>query len=95
LKPQNDKWIVRPETLAQRKRVKANGYLPQSNLRKTIQNAFVKKTGQKQYGSGSGSIFRSRKEQFIDDAVALKNGLEWTYDRAMFGLLPEEREAKN
>ncbi len=92
---QNNQWIVRPETPAQIKRAKANGYLPQSSLSKTIQNAFGKKTGQKQYGSGSGSIFRSRKEQFIDYAVALKNGLEWTYDRAMFGLLPEEREVKN
>ena len=92
---QNNQWIVRPETPAQRKRAKANGYLPQSSLGKAIQQAFAKKTGQEQYGSGSESVFRSRKEQFIDYAVALKNGLEWTYDRAMFGLLPEEREVGN
>ena len=92
---QNNQWIVHPETQMQRKRARANGYLPQISLRKSIQNVFVKKTGEKQFSSGSGSIFRSRKEQFIDYAVALKNGVEWTYDRAMFGLLPEEREAKN
>lgn len=37
------------------------------------------------------SIHRNRKEQFVDYAVALKNGLEWTRDRAMYGLLDEER----
>jgi hypothetical protein len=37
------------------------------------------------------SIYRSRKEQFADYAVALKNGLEWNYDRAMYGLLKKER----
>lgn len=36
------------------------------------------------------SIHRSRKEQFRDYAIALKNGLEWTNDRAMYGLLNEE-----
>ena len=91
---QHNQWIVRPVTAAQIKRAKANGYMPQSRLEKAIQKAFAEKTGQKQYASGSGSIFRNRKEQFADYAVCLKNGLEWTYDRAMFGLLPEEREAK-
>ena len=37
------------------------------------------------------SIWRSRKEQYNDYAVALKNGLEWNRDRAMCGLLAEER----
>lgn len=37
------------------------------------------------------SIDRSRKEQFADYAIALQNGLEWTNDRAMYGLLLEER----
>lgn len=41
-----------------------------------------------QYGE---SIHRNRKEQFLDYAIALKNGLEWNYDRAMYGLLAEER----
>lgn len=38
------------------------------------------------------SIHRNRKDQFIDYAVALQNGLEWNDERAMYGLLPEERE---
>ena len=37
------------------------------------------------------SIYRSRKEQFMDYAVAVKNGLEWNHDRAMYGLLNNER----
>ena len=37
------------------------------------------------------SIYRSRKEQFMDYAVAVKNGLEWNHDRAMYGLLKNER----
>ena len=41
------------------------------------------------YGEG---IFRNRKDQFIDYAIALQNGLEWNAERAMYGLLPEERE---
>ena len=36
---------------------------------------------------------RSRQEQFYDYAIALQNGLDWTNDRAMYGLLPEERKA--
>lgn len=39
------------------------------------------------------SIHRSRKEQFADFSAALQNGLEWNTERAMYGLLPEEREA--
>lgn len=38
------------------------------------------------------SFLRNRKEQFLDYAIALKNGLEWNYDRAMFGLLKSERK---
>ena len=37
------------------------------------------------------SIHRSHKEQFLDYAVAIKNGLEWNRDRAMYGLLKAER----
>lgn len=37
-------------------------------------------------------IHRNRKEQFNDFAVALKNGLEWNQDRAMYGLLAAERD---
>jgi hypothetical protein len=37
------------------------------------------------------SIHRNRRDQFLDYAVALQNGLEWTAERAMYGLLPEER----
>ena len=36
-------------------------------------------------------ILRSYKEQFMDYAVTLKNHLDWNLDRAMFGLLKEER----
>lgn len=36
-------------------------------------------------------LHRSRKEQFVDYATALGNGLEWNFDRAMYGLLDEER----
>ena len=39
------------------------------------------------------AVHRHRRDQFWDYATALKNGLEWTPDRAMFGLLPEERRA--
>ncbi len=88
---ENNKWIVHPETSDQIKRAKANGYLPQSHLDRWLQNAFVQKTGQEKYGSGQGSVSRSRKEQFIDYAIALKNGLKWTSDMAMFGLLDKER----
>lgn len=38
------------------------------------------------------SIHRNRKDQFVDYAIALQNGLEWNDERAMYGLLPEERE---
>lgn len=38
------------------------------------------------------SIHRNRKDQFADYAIALRNCLEWTHDRAMYGLLIEERE---
>ena len=38
------------------------------------------------------SIHRNRKDQFVDYAVALQNGLEWNNERAMYGLLLEERE---
>lgn len=45
-------------------------------------------------GSSSDKyISRNRNDQFADYAVALQNGLEWTSDRAMYGLLPEERES--
>ena len=37
------------------------------------------------------AVHRHRKDQFFDYAVALQNGLEWTHDRAMLGLLPQER----
>lgn len=37
------------------------------------------------------AVHRHRKDQFFDYAVALQNGLEWTHDRAMLGLLPRER----
>lgn len=40
------------------------------------------------YGEG---ILRNRKDQFVDYAIALQNGLEWNVERAMYGLLPEER----
>lgn len=40
------------------------------------------------------SIHRNRKDQFTDYAIALQNGLEWNDERAMYGLLPEEREGK-
>lgn len=88
---ESSSWIVRPETNEQRKRAKANGYLPQSNFGKTLQNAFAKKTGKEEYNSDHDAIFRSRKEQFVDYAIALKNGLKWTSDMAFFGLLDEER----
>lgn len=88
---ESNKWIVRAETRDQRKRAKENGYLPQSSLSKSLQEIFVQKTGQEKYSSGQRTIFRSRKDQFIDYAIALKNGLEWTSDMAMFGLLDEER----
>lgn len=39
------------------------------------------------------AVYRHRKDQFRDYAAALRAGLEWTRDRAMFGLLPEERAA--
>lgn len=38
-------------------------------------------------------VHRHRKDQFLDYAAAVRAGLEWTNDRAMFGLLPREREA--
>ena len=38
------------------------------------------------------SIHRSRRDQFVDYAIALQNGLEWNGERAFYGLLPEERE---
>ena len=42
--------------------------------------------------SASGdSIRRSQRDQLRDFAAALQNGLDWTSDRAMYGLLPEER----
>ena len=37
------------------------------------------------------AVHRHRKDQFFDYAVVLQNGLEWTHDRAMLGLLPQER----
>lgn len=40
---------------------------------------------------GYAAVHRHRRDQFRDYAVALQNGLEWTRDRAMFGLLPAER----
>lgn len=36
------------------------------------------------------SILRNRKNQFAEYAIALQNKLEWTRDRAMYGLLSEE-----
>ncbi len=36
------------------------------------------------------TLWRPRADQFRDYAVALQNGLEWTSERAMFGLLSEE-----
>lgn len=38
------------------------------------------------------SIYRNRKDQFADYAIALQNGLDWNRERAMYGLLSEERE---
>lgn len=38
------------------------------------------------------SFLRSRAEQFADFAVCLKKGLKWNTERAMYGLLPEERD---
>ena len=53
----------------------------------------VQANGTKIYHTSySEGIHRNRKDQFVDYAVALQNGLEWTDDRAMYGLLPEERE---
>jgi len=43
-------------------------------------------------GEDRKSFSRNQGEQFIDYAVALQNGLEWTNERAMYGLLKEERE---
>lgn len=40
------------------------------------------------------STYRNMKNQLVDYTIALKNGLEWTIDRALYGLLPEEREVK-
>ncbi len=40
------------------------------------------------------NIHRNRKQQFVDYAIALQNGLEWTNDRAMYGLLIKERVGK-
>lgn len=39
------------------------------------------------------AVHRHRKDQFRDYAAALRAGLAWTHDRAMFGLLPEEQAA--
>lgn len=44
-------------------------------------------------GTEYTAVHRHRKDQFLDYATALQNGLEWTRDRAMFGLLPDERRA--
>lgn len=41
------------------------------------------------YGEG---IHRSRRDQFVDYAIALQNGLDWNAERAFYGLLPEERK---
>lgn len=41
------------------------------------------------------SIYRSRKEQFNDYAIALKNNIIWNNDRAMYGLLNEEKNIAN
>lgn len=37
---------------------------------------------------------REMNEQFVDYAIAMMNGLEWNTNRAMYGLLPEERMMK-
>lgn len=37
------------------------------------------------------STYRNMRNQLADYAIALKKGLEWTVDRALYGLLPEER----
>ena len=86
----NNEWIVRVETSEQWKRAKENGYLPQSKMTKAFADRFAQKKGLEKYSSEE-TFFRNRKEQFIDYATALKNGLEWTSDMAMFGLLDEER----
>ena len=43
----------------------------------------------------NNSINRSRKEQFNDYAIALKNNLIWNNDRAMYGLLNVEKNVIN
>lgn len=49
-------------------------------------------SGVRIYSTSFGeSVHRSRKEQFADYAVALRNGLEWNRARAMFGLTSDER----
>lgn len=43
-------------------------------------------------GITRNSFSRSQNAQYKDYAIALKKGLEWTSDRAFYGLLPEERD---
>lgn len=51
--------------------------------------------GQKIFHTPYGeSIHRRRIDQFRDYAIALQNGLEWTNERAMYGLLIEEHNGK-
>lgn len=53
----------------------------------------AKASGMKILSTSYGeSIHRNRKDQFIDYAVALQNGLEWNDERAMYGLLLEEHD---
>lgn len=71
---------------------------------KAVWSVPVRTDGQRRRALANGAAFcrssdgerilRNRREQFRDLAAALQNGLDWTADRAMYGLLPEERDAK-
>jgi len=43
-------------------------------------------------GIAKDYFYRSQNAQYKDYAIALRKGLEWTRDRAFYGLLPEERD---
>lgn len=55
-------------------------------LRRVLENGNT--TSVSEYGECTS---RRLQDLFNDYAVALQNGLEWNYDRAMFGLLKKER----
>lgn len=64
-----------------------------ANITTAEQHRRAKANGIKIFCSSYGkSIHRSEKDIFADYADALRIGLEWTENRAIYGLLPKERK---